>query len=57
MSAYQNSCTACGLTVHDLPLEALGVDAEELLEQFFEHDDGGALYCQGCVQRGEGVFL
>lgn len=57
MSIYQNSCTACGLTVHDLPLEALGVDAEELLEQFFEHDDGGDLYCQGCAQRGEGVFL
>jgi hypothetical protein len=52
---YQTSCTACGLDVHDLPDE-LG-DRELVRDQFFEFDDGGDLYCQGCATSGEGVFL
>ena len=52
---YQTDCEGCGLSVHDLPDE-LG-DREMVLDQFFEHDDGGALYCQSCAQAGLGVFL
>lgn len=48
-------CTACGLSVHDLPDE-LG-DREVVRDQFFEFADDGHLYCQGCVASGEGVFL
>lgn len=57
MSLYQNSCTGCGLSVHDLPIEALELDAEDAIDAFFEHDDGGDLYCQGCAASGQGVFL
>lgn len=57
MSAYQTDCTGCGLNLHDLPAEVLGADEELLLDQFFQHADDGALYCNGCVAAGEGVFL
>lgn len=52
---YQTECTACGLSVHDLPDE-LG-DRKMVIEQFFVFDDGGDLYCQGCAAAGQGVFL
>lgn len=55
--SFQRDCTSCGLTVHDLPLEALVLDEETALELFFERDDGGDLYCQGCAAAGQGVFL
>ena len=52
---FQTECTACGLSVHDLPDE-LG-DREMVREQFFEFADDGSLYCRGCATSGEGVFL
>ena len=52
---YQTTCAACGLSVHDLPDE-IG-DVEIVLDTFFDYADDGSLYCNGCVQRGEGVFL
>jgi hypothetical protein len=52
---FQTECTACGLSVHDLPDE-LG-DREMVREQFFEFGDDGSLYCNGCTAAGEGVFL
>lgn len=51
---YQTDCTACGLSVHDLP-DGLG-DTESVREQFFELADDGSLYCNGCA-KGEGTFL
>lgn len=50
---YQTECTACGLSVHDLPGIA---DPEDMLDQFFSYADDGSLYCNGCAS-GEGVFL
>jgi len=52
---YQTDCTACGLSVHDLPDE-LG-DRELVREQFFDFADDGSLYCHGCIDLGQGVFL
>lgn len=55
MSLYQADCNGCGLNVHDIPDE-MG-DRELVLEQFFQRDDAGDLYCRGCVINGQGVFL
>ena len=52
---YQQECTGCGLSVHDLPDE-LG-DRELVREQFFTFADDGSLFCQGCAASGAGVFL
>ena len=57
MSAWQTTCTGCGLSVHDLPLEELGADEDMALAAFFQHADDGHLYCNGCVDSGQGVFL
>lgn len=54
-------CTSCGLAVHDLPYEDFADDEplaiDLAIDVFFEHDDGGDLYCNGCVSAGQGVFL
>lgn len=52
---FQTECTACGLSVYDLP-DDLG-DRELVRDQFFDFADDGELYCNGngCVTAGEGV--
>ena len=52
---YQSECSACGLSVYDLPDEA--GDPELVRDSFFDFADDGSLYCIGCASSGEGVFL
>ncbi|MGH3499839.1 MAG: hypothetical protein ACRDQA_02880 [Nocardioidaceae bacterium] len=41
-------CARCGLTPIDLPLEELGLDAEDAADFLFE-PDGDQWLCQGCA--------
>lgn len=51
---FKTECEGCGLSVHDLPDEA--GDPELVRETFFDFDDAGGLYCNGCA-RTEGTWL
>jgi hypothetical protein len=50
----QTECHGCGLNVYDLPHEA--ADPEAVRDLFFDFDDAGELYCQGCAAV-EGTWL
>jgi hypothetical protein len=50
----RTSCDGCGLSVYDLPDE-IG-DPEMVRDQFFDFDDAGDLYCNGCAVT-QGVWL
>lgn len=43
----QTECNGCGLSVYDLPHEM--ADAEAVRDLFFDFDDAGYLYCNGCA--------
>ena len=47
-------CHGCGLSVYDLPHEM--ADAEAVRYLFFDFDDAGDLYCNGCASA-QGVWI
>lgn len=43
-----NECTTCGVTLHDLPFEELGLSEEDAADTLFEYIKGKT-YCWGCA--------